>query len=105
MIGNVYFAWAISKLFQLNKLRTIEYREKKKNKRNCWSEKKSHKKIQKIKKYLTQILQTKTISLGYSVIFWMQILQASEFFRSSKVHAKPSSERERSVSTTVYRQP
>ena len=42
MIGNVYFAWAISKLFKLSKLRTIEYREKKKINKISDPKKKSH---------------------------------------------------------------
>ena len=69
MIGNVYFAWAISKLFQLSKLRTIEYREKKKNKRNCWSEKKSLKKSSKYKKVFNPNLTNKNNQSQLQFIF------------------------------------
>ena len=34
-IGNVYFARAMSKLFQLCTLRTIKYQKKRKNEQNC----------------------------------------------------------------------
>lgn len=47
MIGNVYFAWAISKLFQLSKLRTIDYREKKKKNETADLKKKVMKKFKK----------------------------------------------------------